>query len=64
MDWLFEANRDAERRFPWILIPGVASIVYWVKSLFGMTCGTTLFTRNPNLVGEEYLHRYMKYFDA
>ena len=27
MDWLFEANRDAERRFPWISIPGVASIV-------------------------------------
>ena len=30
MDWLFEADRDAERRFPWISIPGVASIVYWV----------------------------------
>ena len=27
MDWLFEADRDAERRFPWISIPGVASIV-------------------------------------
>ena len=26
MDWLFEANRDVERRFPWISIPGVASI--------------------------------------
>jgi hypothetical protein len=25
MDWLFEANRDVERRFPWISIPGVAS---------------------------------------
>ncbi len=25
MDWLFEADRDAERRFPWISIPGVAS---------------------------------------
>jgi hypothetical protein len=37
MDWLFEADRDAERRFPWISIPGVASIVYWVKSLFGTT---------------------------
>jgi hypothetical protein len=24
MDWLFEANRDAGRRFPWISIPGVA----------------------------------------
>ena len=32
MDWLFEANRDVERRFPWISIPGVASIVYWVNS--------------------------------
>jgi hypothetical protein len=41
MDWLFEANRDAERRFPWISIPGVASIVYWVKSAFGTTLGTT-----------------------
>jgi hypothetical protein len=30
MDWLFEADRDAERRFPWISIPGVASIIYWV----------------------------------
>ena len=28
MKWLFEANRDVERRFPWISIPGVASIVY------------------------------------
>ena len=37
MDWLFEADRDAERRFPWISIPGVASIVYWVKSAFGTT---------------------------
>ena len=27
MDWLFEANLDAERRFPWISIPGVASNV-------------------------------------
>jgi hypothetical protein len=35
MDWLFEANRDVEIRFPWISIPGVASIVFWVKSLFG-----------------------------
>ena len=25
MDWLFEADRDAERRFPWISIPGVTS---------------------------------------
>jgi len=25
MDWLFEASRDVERRFPWISIPGVAS---------------------------------------
>ena len=48
MDWLFEADRDAERRFPWISIPGVASIVYWIKSLFGTTCGTTLYlTRDP-----------------
>ena len=28
MDWLFEANRDVERRFPWISIPGVASNVW------------------------------------
>ena len=27
MDWLFEADRDAERRFPRISIPGVASSV-------------------------------------
>jgi len=27
MKWLFEASRDVERRFPWISIPGVASIV-------------------------------------
>jgi hypothetical protein len=40
MDWLFEANRDVERRFPWISIPGVASNVYWVKSVFGTTSGT------------------------
>ena len=26
MDWLFEANREEGRRFPWISIPGVASI--------------------------------------
>ena len=31
MDWLFEADRDAERRFPWISIPGVASNIYGVK---------------------------------
>jgi hypothetical protein len=37
MDWLFEANRDAERRFPWISIPGVASIVYWVLWVIGST---------------------------
>ena len=41
MDWLFEADRDAERRFPWISIPGVASIVYWVKSAFGTKFGTS-----------------------
>ena len=35
MDWLFEADRDAERRFPRISIPGVASIVYRVISAFG-----------------------------
>ena len=34
MDWLFEADRDGERRFPRISIPGVASIVYWVTSRF------------------------------
>ena len=28
MDWLFESNRDVERRFPWISIPGVASNVW------------------------------------
>jgi hypothetical protein len=43
MDWLFEADRDAERRFPWISIPGVASIVYWVKSLFGTTLVRPIF---------------------
>jgi hypothetical protein len=32
MDWLFEARRDTRRRFPWISIPGVTSIVYWVMS--------------------------------
>jgi hypothetical protein len=32
MDWLFEARRDTGRHFPWISIPGVASIVYWVKN--------------------------------
>jgi len=41
MDWLFEASRDVGRRFPWISIPGVASIVYWVKWLFGTTRGTS-----------------------
>jgi len=41
MQWLIEASRDVGRRFPWISIPGVASIVYWVKSLFGTTLGTT-----------------------
>jgi len=25
MDWLFEANQDVERRFPWISIPGFLS---------------------------------------
>ena len=35
MDWLIEAEWDAERRFPWISIPGVASIDYWVKSRDG-----------------------------
>ena len=43
MDWLFEANRDAERRFPRISIPGVASIVYWVKSAFGTTLVRPIF---------------------
>jgi hypothetical protein len=28
MDWLFEADRDAERRFPWISIPGVGPVFY------------------------------------
>jgi hypothetical protein len=27
MDWLFEVRRDIGGRFPWISIPGVASIV-------------------------------------
>jgi len=34
MDWLFEASRDIGRRIPWISIPGVASIVYWVNAIF------------------------------
>ena len=46
MDWLFEADRDAERRFPWISIPGVASIVYWVKSVFG----TSLARQNHGFI--------------
>jgi hypothetical protein len=41
MKWLFEARRDCGCLFSWISIPGVASIVYWVKSLFGTTLGTT-----------------------
>ena len=41
MDWLFEADRDAERRFPWISIPGVASIDHWDKWVFGTTFGTS-----------------------
>ena len=32
MDWRFEARRDTGRHFPWISIPGVASIAYWFKS--------------------------------
>ena len=36
MDWRFEARRDTGRHFPWISIPGVASIVYWAKSAFGL----------------------------
>lgn len=48
MDWRFEAKRDTGRHFPRISIPGFASIVYWIKSLFGTTCGTTLYlTRDP-----------------
>jgi len=35
--WLIEANRDCGRRLPWISIPGVASIVYWGKRVFGAT---------------------------
>ena len=35
MDWLFEANRDVERRFPRISILGVASIVY--TNLFALS---------------------------
>ena len=35
MDWLFEADRDAERRFPRISIPGVASIVCWAARSLG-----------------------------
>ena len=45
MDWLFEADRDAERRFPWISIPGVASIVYWVKSVFWYDFGATVLLK-------------------
>ena len=35
--WLIEARQDYGRRFSWISIPGVASIVYWVKTLIGTT---------------------------
>ena len=31
MDWLFEARRDPKRWFPWISIPGVASIRAMVR---------------------------------
>ena len=44
MDWLFEARRDLGRRFPWISIPGVASIVYWAKSVFGTTLIRLLYS--------------------
>jgi hypothetical protein len=46
MDWLFEADRDAERRFPWISIPGVASIVVPARehSLDFLKVGQTIAT--------------------
>ena len=55
MDWLFEADRDAERRFPWISIPGVASIVYWVKSLFGTTLVRLIFAMLVQLLASHRL---------
>ena len=55
MDWLFEADRDAERRFPWISIPGVASIVYWVKSLFGTTLVRIIFAMLVQLLASHRL---------
>jgi hypothetical protein len=43
MKWLIEADRDCGSQFSWISIPGVASIVYWVKSAFGTTLVRPIF---------------------
>jgi hypothetical protein len=43
MDWLFEADRDVERHFPRISIPGVASIICSVKWAFGATLVRPIF---------------------
>jgi hypothetical protein len=46
MDWRFEARRDTGRHFPWISIPGVASIVVPVRehSLDFLKVGQTIAT--------------------
>ena len=43
MKRLIEAGWDVGRRSPWISIPGVASITYWVKSAFGTTLVRPIF---------------------
>ena len=43
MDWLFEADRYAERRFPWISIPGVASNCLLVRRV---VCGRLAWITN------------------
>ncbi len=43
MDWLFEADRYVERRFPWISIPGVASNCLLVRRV---VCGRLAWITN------------------
>ena len=56
MDWLFEADRDVERRFPGISILGVASIVSWIELVFRTTLvNIGRFPRELNVLHERVL---------
>jgi hypothetical protein len=55
MKWLIEAKQDCGRWFSWVSIPGVASIVYWDKSLLG----ATVLIIKHGIDGNEVRYRFL-----